>query len=320
MPLDGPLQVTRAILQVGPLADQELLYPRRATEHELVIASGLKKSLLHHSKLDFEDLFQVFGTQGAKDHDLVDAIHELGRKLPAGGIHRGAIDLGVEFGVHISGLLRESQAAIDEVTHLPGAKVGGQDDYALGKVDPAIVTEGQCGLIENAEQQLPQGVGGLFNFVEQQNRQLELVGMPLAQRLLRQYRMGLTMAQIARRRADQLRDLMRMLELSGVNLDAGAWVAKQRLRHRLDDASLAGTRRSEEQEISDWPAGRIQSRQKHLIDFGDLRDSGILAYDLAPEGGFKLLRVVAASRGIQSFVQSGFHHRSPQFSPQEGIP
>src|SRR5271157_675945 len=131
--------------------------------------------------------------------------------------------------------------------------------------------------------------------------------MPLAQRLLRQQGMGFTMTQIAGRRADQLCNLMRMLELSAVNLDAGAWVAKQRLRNGLDDASLAGPRRSQEKEVSDRAAGRVQSGQEHLIDFGDLLDGGILSYDPAPEGGFKLLRVVAALRGIQSFVQSGFH-------------
>src|SRR5208337_2901983 len=244
MPLDGPLQVTRAILHVRSLADQEFLYRGRATEYELVIADSLKNPLLQHSKFDFEDLFQVFGTQGAKNHDLVDTIHELGGELAAGGVHRGAVDLAVEPGVQVGRLVDESHAAVDELAHLRGAKVRGHDDNALGEIDSAIVTEGQRGLIENTEQQLPQGVGGLFDLVEEQNRQLELVGMPLAERLLRQQGMGFTMAQIARRRADQLCDLMRMLELSAVNLDAGARVAKQRLRHGLDDASLAGPRRS----------------------------------------------------------------------------
>src|SRR5271157_6059017 len=70
MPLDGPLQVTRAILHIRSLAYQKLFYRGRATEYELVIAGGSKNALLHHSKLDFEDLFQVFGPQGAKYHDL----------------------------------------------------------------------------------------------------------------------------------------------------------------------------------------------------------------------------------------------------------
>src|SRR5271165_5734433 len=112
MPLNGPLQMTRAILHVRPLADEELFYRRRATEHELVGAGGLKNPLLHHSQLDFEDLFQVFGTQGAKDHDFVDAVHELGRKLAAGGIYRGAVYLVVEFGVQMGRLLGESHAAV----------------------------------------------------------------------------------------------------------------------------------------------------------------------------------------------------------------
>src|SRR5271166_2024056 len=126
--------------------------------------------------------------------------------------------------------------------------------------------------------------------------------------------MGFTMTQITGRRADQLCDLMRMLELSAVNLDAGARITKQRLRHGLDDASLAGPRRSQEKEISDRPAGRVQSRKEHLMDFGDLLDSGILSYDPAPKGGLKLLRVVAALRGIQSSVESG-SQRMCHFQP-----
>src|SRR5271165_4445509 len=138
MTLDGPLQVTSAILHVGPLADQELLYRSRAAEYELVIAGGLQNALLQHSQLDLEDLFQVFGAQGAEDHDLVDAVHELRRKLSPGGVHRGAIDLVVEPGVQVGLLVNESHGAVDEVAHLRCPKVGGHDDDALGKIDFTI--------------------------------------------------------------------------------------------------------------------------------------------------------------------------------------
>src|SRR5208283_3895128 len=93
-------------------------------------------------------------------------------------------------------------------------------------------------------------------------------------------------------------------------------IAKQRLSNGLDDARLAGPRRSQEEEIPDWAAGRIQPRQKHLINFADFLDSGILAYDPAPESGFKFLRVIAALRGIQYFVQSGFQ-RMCHFQPSK---
>ena len=77
------------------------------------------------------------------------------------------------------------------------------------------------GLVEDAEQQLPQRVRGLFDFVEQQDRELQLLGVPLVERFLREQRMGLAMAQVSRRRADQLGDLVRVLELGAVDLDAG---------------------------------------------------------------------------------------------------
>jgi hypothetical protein len=48
----------------------------------------------------------------------------------------------------------------------------------------------------------------LFDLVEQQQRELQLVGVPLAQRFLRQQRMRFAVSQVARRRADQLGDLV----------------------------------------------------------------------------------------------------------------
>src|SRR5207302_9950190 len=98
---------------------------------------------------------------------------------------------------------------------------------------------------QDSEEQLPQRIGGLLNLVEQQDRKLELVGLPLVERFLGEQRMRLAVTQIARRRADQLCDLVRVLEFRAVNLDTGARITEQRLRHRLDYTGLARAGRTE---------------------------------------------------------------------------
>src|SRR5207237_8332102 len=106
---------------------------------------------------------------------------------------------------------------------------------------------------------------GLLNLVEQQDRKLELVSLPLVERFLREKRVRLAVTQIARRRADQLCDLVRVLEFRAVNLDTGARITEQRLRHRLDYTGLARAGRTEKEQIAYRATGRVQSRQEHLV-------------------------------------------------------
>src|SRR5262249_37792733 len=131
------------------------------------------------------------------------------------------------------------------------------------------------------EQQLPQCVRSLFNLVKQKYGEPQLLGVPLAKRLLCQQRMSLAMPQISWRRANQLGDLMRVLKLRAVDLDARARIAKQCLRHRLHYAGLARTRRSQEQQIGHRTSLRIQSRKKRLVDLRYLFDCLVLANDVA---------------------------------------
>src|SRR5258708_12464716 len=122
--------------------------------------------------------------------------------------------------------------------------------------------------------------------------------------------MRLPVSQVSRRRADQLGNLVRVLELRAIDLDARARVTEQRFSPRFHHPRLAGTGRSQKQEIAHWTAGRIQPSQKHLIDFRDLLDRLILPYDLPAQGGFKLTGVIAAAaRG-----QHGCKVRSHRFA------
>ncbi len=60
-------------------------------------------------------------------------------------------------------------------------------------------------------------------------------------------------------------------------------------------------------QIADRPSRRIQSRQKHLIDFDHLFQRGVLADDLAAQGLVKISGVSTAAGGIEHCVKDGFH-------------
>ena len=114
---------------------------------------------------------------------------------------------------------RESQIGFQNGTHLAGAEVARQEDHGPREIHPAVVAQRQGGLVEDAQQQIPERVAGLFDLVEQDEAELHLVGVVLVQHFLAQQRMGLAVAQVARRRADQLGDFVAVLELGAVDLD-----------------------------------------------------------------------------------------------------
>src|ERR1700734_3349257 len=127
--------------------------------------------------------------------------------------------------------------------------------------------------------------------------------MPLVERFLRQQRMRLAMPQVSRRRADQLRNLMGMLELGAIDLDAGARVPEKRLGHCLHHSRFAGASRPQEKQVAYRTPRRIEPSQKHLIDFRDLFNRLVLPNNLAAQGSLKVTSVVAAAVWIQHGCQ-----------------
>ncbi len=135
--------------------------------------------------------------------------------------------------------------------------------------------------VENAQQQIPKRVTGFFDLVEQHEAQLAAVGVILVQHFLAQQRMRFAMPQVSGRRADQLGNLMTVLEFRAIDLDDCARIAHQRFGGRFHDAGLAGSRWSQKKEVPDGTARRRHSRQIHLINIDDLLDSFILPDDHA---------------------------------------
>ena len=206
--------------------------------------------------------------------------------------------------------MREAQAAVDHVAHLTGPQVRGHDDDALRKIHAAVVAQSQSRFVQNAQQQLPERVGGLLDFVEQQNRELQSLGVPLVQSFLGQQRMRLAMAQVSRRRTDQLGDFVRVLKFGAIDFDAGAGVAEQRLGHGFDHPGFSRAGGPKEQKIANRTARRIQARQKHLVDFDHFLDGLVLTDDSAAKGAFKFSGIIGAARRVEHGVDDGFHNGS----------
>src|SRR5215468_5677599 len=121
------------------------------------------------------------------------------------------------------------------------------------------------------------------------------------------------MTEVTRRRADQLRDLVRMLKLRAVNLRDQIRITKKYFRGGLDDSRLAGTCGTKEEQVPDWTAGVSQSSQKDLIQAGDASHSAILSDDQRGKLILKLLsrwafQVWIEINGTRSCFLSGSHH------------
>ena len=90
---DGPLQVPRAVLQVGAFAKQVVLARSRSARRRKPVGSEPEDALLHVVQFEVEDPAQLGLAERPEDHHLVDAVHELRRELAARGLHAGARDL-----------------------------------------------------------------------------------------------------------------------------------------------------------------------------------------------------------------------------------
>ena len=90
--------------------------------------------------------------QRLEDDCLVDAVHELRRKLAPRRFDSRALNFVVERLVHLNRLGRESKAAIHQVRHLACPQVRGQNDDALRKIHAPVIAQRQCRLVQNSQQ------------------------------------------------------------------------------------------------------------------------------------------------------------------------
>ena len=138
---------------------------------------------------------------------------------------------------------------------------------------------------------------------------LHLLGVILVQHFLAEQGMRLAMPQISGRRADQLGDLVAVLELGAVDLDHRARIPQQASAVASTMRVLPGAGRTEEQEVADRAARGAHSRQVHLVDVDDLLDRLILTDDKSLQTGFEAFGIFSGSCRIERFLnRDHFHH------------
>src|SRR5579872_5472061 len=123
--------------------------------------------------------------------------------------------------------------------------------------------------------------------------------------------MSLPVTQIPRRRANQLRNFVRMLEFCAINLDDGARISKQNLRSRFHDPRLARASGSEEEQVPDGPPRRVQSRTEDLIQVHQRLHPFRLSDDLRAQRSLKIASICASDGWIQLLSCGGFHSIVP---------
>src|SRR5260370_17931110 len=87
---DSALQVARAIPEMSAFHQQELPGAIGDIDEERLAGSRRPDALLHHLKLNVDNLAQFLVAQRLEDYDLVQTVNELRRKLAPGGGHTGA--------------------------------------------------------------------------------------------------------------------------------------------------------------------------------------------------------------------------------------
>jgi hypothetical protein len=314
---DGALEMARAVTLVGAFLQKEIAAFVGDAEKELALGS-FENALLNHGEFDIENLFELFALQRVEDHDFVEAVHEFGGELAACGFDGGAFDFFVEVCFGFVFGLDEAVAATHEFGDFATAQVGGHEDNGLRKIDAAIVAESQGGFIEHAEEQLPEGVAGFFDFVEEQEREFEFIGVRSGERFLGDQRMCFAVTEIAWGRTDQFCNFVGVLKFGAIYFDDGAGVAEENFGGGFDDARFAGTGGPEEEQVAHGTARRVQASTKNLVEIDQRLHAFFLANDLGAESVMKITRVVAADAGIELLLRGCFHgfHPLPEGTPR----
>ena len=304
--LDGALQMASAVALVGAFLQEKIAAIGGDAEKELPLG-GFENTLLNHGEFDVENLLELLAMQGMENDDLVEAVHKFGRELAASGFDSRALNFFVKLvGWFVAGL-DEAVAAAHEFGDFSAAEVGGKEDDCLGKIHAAIVAEGQRGLVQHAEEQLPEGVAGLFDFIEQQERELQFFGVRGSQGFLGNQGMRLAVAEITRRRADEFSNFVRVLELGAIDFNNQARISKKDFRGGFHNARLAGAGGTKKEQIADGAAGRVEAGAEDLIEVNERLHAFLLANDPGAKRLVEITGIVAADCRVQLLPGCCFH-------------
>ena len=236
----------------------------RHVEREAAVAEPRVDVVLQVHDVLVQNRGQRFGGQRLVGDDAIDAVDELGREALAHRAQPDALQFAGQVGPFGGPHRLEPELRIDLLHHFARAQVAGEKHQALFEIDRGVVAQPQEAFIQHAQQQARHRGRGLFDFVEQHQREAALFAGHRIQLLLRQHRLGFAVAQVSGRRADQFGDLVLHLELAAIHLENVLLAAVQHVGQRFDGLGLAGTSRSQQQEHTHRAAFRRQAGLEHL--------------------------------------------------------
>src|SRR5271166_349400 len=217
--------------------------------------------LLHHQ---LHDLDEVRLGQRVEDDDLVETVEELGVE---GALHLAlhhVLDLAGDRVFHL-GLETHAGALLQ----MARADVGGHDDDGVLEVHRVAQAVGELAVLKHLQQDVEQVRVRLFDFVKQHHgvgRALDALGQLAA----------LFVADVSRRRADELGDGVLLHEFGHVEANERFLAAEHELCQRARDFRLADAGGAEEEERADGAVGALQAGTRTANGAGQRGDSAVL--------------------------------------------
>src|SRR4029077_2234652 len=120
---------------------------RRQLERDALVGQPLGEV----AELDLDDRLDLLATEGLEDHDLVDAVQELGPQRLAQALEHELTDA--------LGLFVLAEEVAPEVR--------GHDDHGIAEIDGATLAVGESAVVEELQQDVEDVAVGLFDLVEE---------------------------------------------------------------------------------------------------------------------------------------------------------
>ena len=274
------------------LLDRALQRPRAVDRIEARRRDGLQRRVGHREpdlelreprlqrlQLDLRDRRDLRFAERMEHDDLVDPVHELGPEA------------GLDLGQHRDLDQRLAVAGVGHLLDLVRAQVRRHHDHRVLEVDGAALAVGHPAVVQHLQQHV-EHVGMRLLDLVQQDHAVRLAADRLGQVA------ALLVADVARRRADEPRDRMPLLELRHVDADQMLLRVEQEFGERLAQLGLADARRAEEQERA-VGAVRIGQARARAPDRVRHQAHGLVLADDAP---------VQRILDVQQLVALALHH------------
>ena len=216
-----------------------------------------------------------------EDHDVVDAVEELGTEVRLERIHDLVLHALVAHGFVVAG---EANVGL---TQILGTEVARHDQHGVAEVDCAALAVGETAFFENLQQDVEDIGVSFFDFVEQHHAEwLAAHGFgELA---------ALFVSDVSGGRTDEAAHGVLLHVLAHVERDQRGVIAEQELGECLGELGLAHARWAEEDERAAGALGVFETCTRTTNALADRLDGVLLADDALVQLGFhveQLLRL-----------------------------